>query len=56
MWVSTLILAMLLLMDLMVIFIVGSSLSRGTGLDWNTVGITLMLNLVGAWLWRESRK
>jgi hypothetical protein len=56
MWVSTLILTMLLLMDLMVIFIVGSSLSRGNGLDWNTLLIAVGLNLLGAWLWRESRK
>lgn len=56
MWISTLILAVLLLMDLMVIFLLGSSLSRGTGLDWNMLLITLLFNFLGAWLWRESRK
>lgn len=56
MWLSTLISAVLLLMDLMVIFLFGSGWSRGQGIDWNMVFITLALNLMGAWLWRESRK
>ena len=56
MWVSTLILVILLLLDLMVIFILGAGLSQGRSFDWNILGITLLMNMMGAYLWRKSRE
>ena len=56
MWVSTLIISILLLMDLMVIFILGAGWSQRQVLDWNMIGVTMILNFVGAYLWRKSRE
>jgi hypothetical protein len=56
MWVSTLILFILLLVDLMVIFILGAGLSQRRVFDWNMLLITFILNFVGAYLWRKSRE
>lgn len=56
MWVSTLILSILLLLDLMVIFILGAGFSQRRVFDWNMFFITLVLNFVGAYLWRKSRE
>ena len=56
MWVSTLILSILVLLDLMVIFILGAGLSQRRTFDWNMLLITFVLNVVGAYLWRKSRE
>jgi hypothetical protein len=56
MWASTLILSILVLIDLMVIFILGASVSQGRGFDWNMLLITFFLNVVGAYVWRKSRE
>ncbi len=56
MWVSTLILSILLMLDLMVIFILGAALSQGRAFDWNTLLITMIINFLGAYLWRKSRE
>ncbi len=56
MWVGSLILTILLLLDLMVIFILGTGLSQGRSFDWNMFGITLLMNFIGAYLWRKSRE
>ncbi|MEY4530357.1 MAG: hypothetical protein RLZZ156_1078 [Deinococcota bacterium] len=56
MWVSTLILTILLLLDLMVIFILGAGLSQNRVFDWNMLLLTTLLNFVGAYLWRKSRE
>ena len=56
MWVSTLILSIVLLLDLMVIFILGAGLSQGRSFDWNTLLATLFINFIGAYLWRKSRQ
>lgn len=56
MWVSTLILSILLLLDLMVIFIVGAAVTQGRAFDWNTFFVTLIINFLGAYLWRKSRE
>jgi hypothetical protein len=56
MWVSTLILSILLLVDLMVIFILGAGFSQRRVFDWNMLLITFVINFIGAYLWRKSRE
>ncbi len=56
MWVSTLILSILLLVDLMVIFILGAGFSQRRVFDWNMLLITFVINFTGVYLWRKSRE
>jgi hypothetical protein len=56
MWVSSLILTILLMLDLMVIFILGVGFSQRRAFDWNMFAITLVMNFLGAYLWRKSRE
>ncbi len=56
MWVSSLILTILLMLDLMVIFILGAGFSQRRAFDWNIFTITLIMNFLGAYLWRKSRE
>ncbi len=51
MWIRALIGILLLLMDLMVLALIGTQWATSKNFNWNILGIAVLLNLLGAYLW-----